>query len=158
VHDKDIEDCISLANRCAYALIGSGLHSNNGIGAKVCLQIFNTYVMHWSLYGLEVTILKNKQIKELSAYRIRMLKQFQGLPRRTADISVYALLGTLPLCATLYLRQFSVIGSIARGDNQFLKCLALHQAALRDASSGSCFASVDSSLSEYGLPNIKDLI
>jgi hypothetical protein len=31
------------------------------------------------LYGLEVTILKNKQIKELSAYHIRMLKQFQGL-------------------------------------------------------------------------------
>ena len=157
VSDTTVEDKIALANRTLYSLMGSGVHGNNGVGAMICMQIFNVYVLPRLLYGLDVLMLSQKQIQTLTAYYNRILKQFQGLPTRTATCAVLLLVGALPFPALLHLRQFSLIGMIARSNNQTLKRLALRQAALR-CSKTSWFARVNSALTQYSLPTISELL
>ena len=66
LRDTTIEGKIILANINMYALMGTGLHGTNGIGALPCCHIFNTYVMPRLLYGLEIAVLSQAPINKLS--------------------------------------------------------------------------------------------
>ena len=157
VPDTTIDTRINTASKCAYALMGTGLHGYNGIGAKTSLQIIKTYVLPRLLYGLEVMLLSRKQIDVLSTYYNGLLKQIQGLPMTTATCAVYLLLGTLPVEALLDLRRLSLIGAICRSRNQCLRDLASRQLAMRSART-SWFPRVESILEKYELPSIDELM
>ena len=104
------------------------------------------------MYGLEVLLLSKKQIDSLSTYQISLLKQIQGLPKRTANSGVYLLIGAVPIKALLDLKMLSVIGAIARSANKTLKELAVRQVAARTPKT-SWFAKTESILHKYGLPD-----
>ena len=53
----------------------------------------------------------------LSSFHIGTLKRLQSLPIRTANSTVYLLLGTLPISAKLHKRQLSLLHQIVMSEN-----------------------------------------
>ena len=157
IADTTIEEHILCANRCAYALMGAGLHGSNGAGPKVCYQIVKTYVLPRLVYGLEVLLLTKKQMNELSTYYLQLLKHIQGLPKRTASCAVYLLIGAIPAEGIVHLRQLTLIGAIARSENKSLCELAIRQLAIHSTRT-SWFPRTQELLDMYDLPDMMELL
>ena len=121
----------------------AGLHGTNGVGTKYATMIYNSYVLPRLLYGLEALSLSKKEVQDIGAFHLRMLKNIQGLPVRTATVAVYLLTGSLPVEGLLDLKKLSLIGILARTNNETLLNLALHQTLHSKPRHNSWFAEVD---------------
>jgi hypothetical protein len=55
----NVEQNIKKARRTTYSLMASGLHGHNGLDPETALQLFKTYVLPISLYGMEILLLLN---------------------------------------------------------------------------------------------------
>ena len=76
----DIEGKITLGRKTAYSLMGAGLHGGSGLKATQIGHIWSIFVISRLLYGLEVQLLKRKDIENLEKFQRKCLKQIQGLP------------------------------------------------------------------------------
>lgn len=72
---------IKLATRTTYALMGAGLHGQNGLGPAISTHIITKYVIPRLLYGLEATVLLKKQREDITSYYNNLLRRIQGLPK-----------------------------------------------------------------------------
>ena len=84
-----IEGRIDSARKTAYALMGLGLHGNNGLDAATLLKLLKVHVLPRMLYGLDSIILPEKHLNELELFFRRILCQIQGLPDTVANVAVY---------------------------------------------------------------------
>ena len=83
--------------------MGAGFHSGNGL--KACLNgfIWSTFVLPRVTYGLEALILRKTDFETLEKFQRKSLKQIQGLlPDKAPNVVVLALLGILPVRATIH--------------------------------------------------------
>ncbi len=110
------------------------------------------------LYGLDVVHLTNTNVKVLATYHHRTLKRFQSLPLRCANVSLYILLGCLPVVAHIYCKRLIALGSIVRGESELMHDICVYQCSLRSAESKSWFVQTASLLHYYGLPSLPELI
>ncbi|MCG8429955.1 MAG: hypothetical protein MJA29_02130, partial [Candidatus Omnitrophica bacterium] len=148
----DISSKIMLARRTAYALMGVGMHGQNGLDPSSSGRVYETYVVPRLLYGLEAVILRSAQLSELEVFHRKLTRQIQGLPQNTANSAVYLLLGTLPVEATLHLKQLSLFGAISRLEKEHpLWRIALRQLAIKSPTSKSWFARIADLSSLYDL-------
>ena len=87
--------------------MGVGFHSGNGL--KLCLNsfIWSTFVLPRLTYGLEVFLLRKKDFELLEKIQRKSLKQIQGLPDKTPNVVVLALLGILPVEVTTRTQKLS---------------------------------------------------
>ncbi|MCG8110719.1 MAG: reverse transcriptase family protein, partial [Candidatus Thiodiazotropha endolucinida] len=81
----DVEGKIALGRKTAYSLMGAGFHGGNGLKAYQNGHIWSTFVVPRLLYGLEVQLLKKRDIENLEKFQRKCLKQFQGLPDNTSS-------------------------------------------------------------------------
>ena len=95
---------LNFARRTSYLLMNTGLHGTNGLNPETSYIIYKCYVLPRMLYGLEVIYLTKTQLNQLERYHLRMLRQIQALPQRTASSPVYMLLGALPIEAEIHTR------------------------------------------------------
>ncbi len=153
-----VTDRISLARRTAYSLMGCGLHGLNGLPPPVSLHVFNSYVLPRLLYGLEVVHLNNTNIKILTTYHNRTLKRLQSLPLRCANVSLYILLGCLPVIAYIHSKRLITLGSIIRCESRLLHDICVYQCSLREVESKSWFVQTVRLLHHYDLPSLQQLI
>jgi len=149
-----ITDRISLANRTAYALMGSGFHGVNGISPKVAIHIYQIYVLPRLLYGLEAVILKPSQIAELGVHHRRTLRQLQSLPTRVARCAIHLLAGMPPIEALLDIQLASLLLAVAKTPGHGLLGIGLHQLSMKDSKSSSWFLYCARRLTVYGLDPI----
>ncbi len=77
--------------------MGVGLHGVNGISPVVSLRMWETFARPRMLFGVETIHLNCKELKILSDYHKKFLKQIQSFPDRVATTAVYALLGAEPI-------------------------------------------------------------
>ena len=86
-HSTTVDDRIKSARGCAYSLMGTGLHGENGGNPRVSLSFWNTYVLpRLALtYGLDVLTLSKSGIQKLNQFHKKNLKQVMHLDERTAD-------------------------------------------------------------------------
>jgi hypothetical protein len=127
----NIEGRIQLARKTVYALMGTGLHGNNGLSPATSLHIIKIYVIPRLLYGLDAAVLTKRQREELNNYYRNLLRIIQGLPKATASEAIYLLMGEVPIEAELDIRILSLFGAVCRADtNSTLKKLATRQMAL----------------------------
>lgn len=56
-HSGTVDERISSARRCAYSLMGAGLHGENGGSPRVSIALWSSYVLPRLLYGLDVLVL-----------------------------------------------------------------------------------------------------
>ena len=71
----------------------SGFHGSNGVGPKVSLKIYQSYIIPRLLDGMEVLNLNKTEIQMLTDFHVNLLRRIQSLPTRTALPAVYLLLG-----------------------------------------------------------------
>ena len=113
--DIEVENNLRAENR--YSLISVGLHGGSGLKAILNGQIWSTFVIPRFLYGLEVQLLKNKDIENLEKFQWKCLKQIQGLPDNTSNTACLALLGILPVEALLHKNLLNMFVNMIRNEN-----------------------------------------
>ena len=74
-----ISGYVKIGRQTTYALLGSGLHTRRGMSPIIALQIWRT------------------DLQKLERLQLKILKQFQGLSERIANVGVYSLLGIEPI-------------------------------------------------------------
>ena len=90
-HTKTVDERIQSARRCAYSLMGAGLHGQNGVNPMVSLTMWNVFVLPCLLYGLDILTLIKTEISKINQSHKKFLKQIMHLPDRTADAAIYIL-------------------------------------------------------------------
>ena len=93
----NIEEKISLRRKTAYALMGAGLHSGNGLTKPLCAYLWSTYVTPRVVYGLEEHKLSRTDVESLEKFQRKCLRQIQGLPDKTPNCVTLSLLGIPPV-------------------------------------------------------------
>ena len=146
----DVGKKVQVARKTAYALIGVGLHGENGLSPVTSVKIIGTYILPRLLYGLDAVVLNRKQIEELNAFHKNLLRTVQGLPKSTASESIYLLSGTLPIQAELDIRTLSLFGAICRSDNSTIRQLATRQLGINNRH--SWFNHIQGLCSRYDIP------
>ena len=127
----DVDSRIKLARNTMYALLGTGLHGQNGLSPAVSIHILRIYIYPRLLYGLEATVLNTTQRDALDNFHKNILRMLQGLPKWTANEAIYLLLGEVPIQAELDIRILSLFGAITRAEeNVTLQQLARRQLAM----------------------------
>ena len=76
---------MSLRRKTAYALVGEGLLSRNGLTKPLCAYLWSTYVIPRVVYGLEVQKLSRTDVESLEKFQRNCLWQIQGLPDKTPN-------------------------------------------------------------------------
>jgi hypothetical protein len=85
------------------------------------------------------------------------LRQFQSLPKRAAILSVYLLLGALPIEAELHKRQLSFLYILLSAENVKFKRIIERQLCENFDNKDSFFYHIIEVLSMYNLPSILHL-
>jgi hypothetical protein len=86
---NDIESRIKKGRRISYALLGDGLHGENGINPYISYKLYTTFCRPRIIYGLEAVQLLEGEKLELLKYERKLLKQLQGLPEKCATLVAY---------------------------------------------------------------------
>ena len=129
----DLSGHIQSARRAAYSLMRIGLHGPEGLGPKSSVKIIQSYITPRLLYGVEATIIENKDLNKLEIFYRKLLRQVQGLPESSANEAVYLLSGHAPIKYQYHLKVMSMIGGISRlPTNHHLLELGKRQLALND--------------------------
>ncbi|CAG2234184.1 unnamed protein product [Mytilus edulis] len=157
-----VKDCvpnrIQTARKTVYALMGAGLHGLNGLNPKVSMHLVKIYVLPRLLYGLDSIILSVSDMKLLSVYYTKLLKQIHHLSKHTATYAVYLLLGQIPVEAELHKRMLNFFGNIIRNHGSVERDVAIRQLAVMPRDSNSWFVKIIDLTEQYGLPSPHDLI
>ena len=156
--EMNIKDRLSLARRTSYSLINTGLHGTNGSNPKTSYAIYRTYVIPRLSYGLEITSLNKTQIKELERYHLNILRQIQSLPKCTATVSVFMLLGALSIEAELHKRLLGLLYAVLTSENRCLQDVVQRQLACSFDNTHSFFYIVSQVLDRYNLPTISQIL
>ena len=156
-HAKTIDERIQSARRCAYSLMGAGLHGQNGVNPLVSFTMWNVFILPCLLYGLDVLTLVKSDIAKITQFHKKFLKQIMHLPDRTADAAVYMLSGQIPVEWEIHKRTLGALGGILRSDSVERR-LAERQIHVKDGKSKSWFVYVNKVLEQYGLPSTVDLL
>ncbi len=138
--------------------MGAGLHGVNGVSPVVSLHMWETFSRSRMLFGLETIHLKCKEVKLLTVYHKKFLKQIQSLPDRVATTAVYALLGAEPVETTLDIMHLRLLMQILHQPGSIEHDLASRQLSLKDDNSKSWFIQAKNILLKYDLPSIYSLL
>lgn len=153
----NVDERISCARKSLYSLIGTGVHGTNGLLPSQCLSMYNTYVLPRLLYGLEIFILRQKDLSLLEHFHINFLRSIQAIPTRTSKSITHLLVGCRTITAELHLRQLSLLGCIIRSQNSTLLSLLYRQSVMKSEDSKSWFVHITDILEQYDLPKIEEL-
>jgi hypothetical protein len=136
--------------------MGAGLHGINGVNPVVSLHIYKTYVLPRILYGLEAIHINPANLARLEVAHRSLLRNIQGLPKRTAIAALYIASGMLPMEALIERRRLVMIPQMAK--NPLLYDLIHRQIAIKSRTSSSWVVKTQAILNKYGLPHIIDVI
>ncbi|MCG7892397.1 MAG: reverse transcriptase family protein, partial [Candidatus Thiodiazotropha endolucinida] len=156
--NADITGRISLGRKTAYSLMGAGFHGGNGLKAAQNGHIWSTFVIPRLLYGLDVQLLKKRDIENLEKFQRKCLKQIQGLPDNVSNSACMAMLGILPLEAVLHKTLLNLFAGIISSPNSVELEIAKRQLIMREKPQKSMFTHIQSILEQYELPSIFHLI
>ena len=153
-----IEEKVSIGSKTAYSLMGAGFHSGNGL--KVCLNgfLWSTFVLPRMIYGLEALLLRKKDFESLEKFQRKSLKQIQGLPDKTPNSVVLALLGIPPVEVAIHKNSLNLFMNIIKNKLSVEYQIAERQLAMKDIEEKSWFNYIRSTLELYNLPSAYTLL
>ena len=154
----DIDRKIELGRRTAYSLLGAGIHGFNGLKQDNKAHIWNTFVVPRILYGLEVSMISQKDVKKLEQFQNKCLKQLQHLPDRTANVACNALMGIIPMEIQIHKNILNLFIGILHSPNSVEYRIAMRQLATKSIEEASFFSNVRKILMKYDLHTAYSLI
>lgn len=152
-----VPDRIQTARKTVYALMGAGLYGLNGINPMISIHMIKCFVIPRLLYGIDVVRLSKGDTDKISNYFIKLLKQIQHLPVRTANSAVLILAGQLPIESEIHKRMLSTFRNIVDNKDSVEYKIALRQLSLKSKSSDSWFIQIVKLTELYQLPMPLDL-
>ena len=148
-----IDTRLQRSRATTYGLMGVGLHGTNGLNVETSLHIYNTFVIPKVLHGLEAMNINPVNITRLEVGHRALIRDIQGLPKRTATPSRFILSGAMPLQAIIDKRRLGMLPSFS--DNPTLLQIVHRQVAVKDLNSSSWIIATQSLLYKYKLPHIR---
>ena len=112
------------------------------------------FVIPRLLYGLDVQLLKKKDIENLEKFQRQCLKQIQGLPDNTSNSACLALLGILPIETILHKNLLSMYVNMIRNGDTIEYEIAQRQLVMKEPHQKSLFNFIKDILELYELPSI----
>ena len=106
------------------------------------------------LYGLDVQLLKKKDIENLEKFQRQCLKQIQGLPDNTSNSACLALLGILPIETILHKNLLSMYVNMIRNGDSIEYEIAQRQLVMKEPHQKNLFNFIKDILELYELPSI----
>ena len=153
----NIEEKVTLSRKTAYALMGAGLHSGNGLTKQLCAYLWNTYVIPRLVYGLEVQQLTRTDIEVLEKFQRKCLRQIQGLPDKTPNCVTLSLIGVPPVETIVHKNMLNLFVSSARSQNSVEYEVLERQLVMKDSTENSWCNEVKRILEIYDLPSAYEL-
>ena len=118
---------ISSHLKSIFHLLSCGGARSHGGNPAAAIAIENLYSAPSLYSGPATLVLSSAEMDVLSKHQKRTLEQLQRLHPRTPSMAVHFLSGVLPSTAQLHIKQFSLLGMIARlGSENVLYQQALH--------------------------------
>ena len=99
--------------------MGAGFHAGSGLKAAQNGHVWSMFVIPRLLYGLDVQLLKKKDIENLEKFQRQCLKQIQRMPDNTSNSACLALLGILPIETILHKNLLSMYVNMIRNGEFF---------------------------------------
>ncbi|MCW4345831.1 MAG: reverse transcriptase family protein [Candidatus Thiodiazotropha endolucinida] len=153
----NIEERISLARKTAYALMGAGLHSGNGMVKPLCAYLWNTYIIPRLIYGLEVQKILKSDLESLERFQRKCLRQIQGLPDKTPNCITLSLLGVPPVETIIHKNILNLFVNVARTENSVEHEILERQLVMKKPDENTWCSTVRETLKLYELPNAYEL-
>ena len=139
-----------------YAIMGAGLHGQNGVNPTTSWHIYQVYVQPRVIYSLEALNINSPNMTKLEVAMRTFLKHIMTLPERTANTGVYILIGCLPVEATIHQRQLIMVNSLK--ENSTMLDIIISQIASKALSSNSWFVATQKLLRRYKLPPLLEIM
>ncbi|CAC5418330.1 unnamed protein product [Mytilus coruscus] len=152
------EDRLKLARKTLYALLGPELHAMKGMSPIVAYKIWKTYVIPRALYGIEVMNFTESDILKLERLQLKVCRQIQGLPDRTANIATYSLLGVEPVEVVVDRLILTFLGNLLHNKETLEFKILERQLRMAKRNGQSYIIKVIQRLEKYGLPEIETLL
>ena len=152
-----VDERLCRARNMFYALMGVGLHGENGLNPVASLNILQVYIVPAVLHGLETLVMSDTEIHKLEIFYRKVLRQIQGLPDRVGGPAIYILAGVLPIEGLLHLRILALLGNICRDTESLEHQIGKRQILMRGITDSSWFSYGKRILTKYSLPSIHDL-
>ncbi|CAC5416985.1 unnamed protein product [Mytilus coruscus] len=152
------EDRQKLARKTLYSLLGPGLHARKGMSPIVAYKIWKTYVIPRALHGKEVMNFTESDILKLERLQLKVCRQIQGLPDRTANIATYSLLGVEPVEVVVDRLILTFLGNLLHNKETLEFKILERQLSMAKRSGQSYIIKVIQRLEKYGLPEIETLL
>ena len=108
------------------------------------------------LYGTEIININEQQ--RLEQFQVGLLKQLQWLPKSSANVATYLLLGLEPIELQIDKEILILYGQVVRDSNTLDYSIAERQIALYDANSRSWFSKLKKTLFKYNLRQAHTLL
>ena len=154
----DTENRIQTARKTSYALMGSGMHRQNGISPVIATSLWDTFIVPRILHGIEFLDARKKDLEQLELYQRKMFKMLQSLPENTATSGVYLLLGKIPIEGQIDRRYISTFHGIATNQHMVEHQIAKRQLLMKDDTSNSWFIKIDHICQKYSLPSALEML
>ena len=150
---------VSAHKKAVNSVLASGMAKNHYGNPAASLRVERLYGSSVLLSGLASLVLSKPEIAVVDQHFKEHLECLQRLHSSTPRCVVYFLGGTLPATALLHLKQFSLLGMIARlGKENILHCHGLHMLICAKSSSKSWFLQVRDLCLLYSLPHPIELL
>ena len=142
--------------RALYSVLPAGLARGHHGNPAAAVRVENLYGSPVLLSGLAALVLSKTELSSIDQHYKESLESLQRLYKATPAPVVYYLAGSLPASALLHLKQFSLLGMIARLGPQNI--LHQHGSYILSAPSStsnkfSWFSQVRSLCQQYSLPD-----
>ena len=150
---------IKTARRTSYKLMGAGLHGAYGIGPDITKHLWSSiYVMPRFSYGLEALPLLPKEVKRLEDFYKSNLHAIQVMPKSTATVITYLLLGVPPFEVQLHILTITFFTNALRHEYSLEYSVIQHQLVMKDESARSWVWHIQLLLQRYRLPSAFELL
>ena len=153
-----IEEKVSIGRKTAYSLMGAGFHSGNGLKVSLNGFLWSIFVLPRMIYGLEALLLRKKDFESLEKFQRKSPKQIQGLPDKTPNSVVLALLGIPPVEVAIHKNSLNLFMNIIKNKSSVEYQIAERQLAMKDIKGKSWFNYIRSTLELYNLPSAYTLL
>ena len=145
---------MSAHTRALYSVLPAGLARGHHGNPAAALRVEKMYASSVLLSGLASLVLSKAELEALDHHYKHNLECLQRLYKATPSPVVHFLAGSLPASALLHLRQFSLLGMIARlGPANILHQHGCNMLGDPSSNKFSWFCQVSDLSQQYSLPS-----
>lgn len=151
-----IDTNISKARRALYSLMGAGLHGKNGLSPSITISCYNTYILPILIYGLDVLLPNDSELKPASELHRKLLLQLCSLANNVALPTPYILAGMLPLQAIVHKRALMFLFNLIKRRESLERKIVERQLIFKEKT--SWVTRIRSILVKYDLPQLETIM